>query len=198
MNLHSIVAPLVGAINPPQLVTVQQSIGNTTAADGTPVPAYATPGAITASIAGTVLTVSAIASGLLQPGQTLSDAGNTVLPGTLITGQLTGPNGGAGTYSISRDQNVASETMSTTLQFSAQVQPVSGDDLRHMDSLNIQGQHKAMYFSGALLPAVRVALVGGDLVTLPDGSVWLVTQSAEPFADTAGWSKVIITLQNGS
>lgn len=198
MNLHSLVAPMIGAVNPNQVVTVLQSVGNVVGPDGVPAPSYATPGALTASIAGTVLTVSAVTAGVLQPGQTLSDAGSSVLAGTLITGQLTGSQGGVGTYSVSQSQTVASEAMTTALRITAQVQPVTSGDLRHLDALNIQGQHRAMYFSGVLFPAVRVALRGGDLVMLPDGSVWLVTELAEPFADTAGWSKVLLTLQNGS
>jgi hypothetical protein len=40
VNLHRAVAPLVGVINPNLLVTVMQSIGYATAADGTQTPAY--------------------------------------------------------------------------------------------------------------------------------------------------------------
>lgn len=43
MNLHAIVAPLVGVINPMVNATVQVSTGYTTAADGSRVPAYAPP-----------------------------------------------------------------------------------------------------------------------------------------------------------
>lgn len=80
----------------------------------------------------------------------------------------------------------------------AQVQPLTGGDLRHVDALNIQGIHRVLYFSANVHAAVRVSLKGGDLVVLPDKSVWLVNQELEPFFSTAGWTKVFITLQNGS
>ena len=69
--------------------------------------------AITGSISGTILTVTVPpADGVsLQLGQTLSGAGITV--GTQITGLLTGT-GGAGTYTVSISQTVASEVMAVT------------------------------------------------------------------------------------
>ena len=273
MNLHSIVSPAVGVVNPLQIVTIRASIGNAEAADGSQQPAYATPGAITASIGGTVtgsvsgnvLTVTAILTGgglnqgdavsgtdgldailaettilqqltgttgqdgtyelsqqqpdigsctvtaastvlnatavdqgVLQPGQTLADLSSTILPETLITGQLQGAMGGPGLYSLSRQQTVASEAMTTAMVILAQVQPLSGGDLRHMDALNLQGSHRAIYIGGPLAGGVRVGVKGGDIVTLPDGSVYLVTQPLEPWYGTAGWSKAAMTLQNGS
>lgn len=61
---------------------------------------------ITGSVAGTVLTVTAITSGELAANKTLSGAGVTT--GTMITGQLSGTMGGTGTYSVSASQTVAS------------------------------------------------------------------------------------------
>lgn len=66
----------------------------------------------TASITGTTLTVSAVASGTLAIGQTVDGAG--LLPGTIITGLGTG-SGGTGTYTISKAQTVTSETMTGTV-----------------------------------------------------------------------------------
>ena len=40
MNLHSIVAPLIAAINPSSFITVKQSNGYTTAPDGEQIPQY--------------------------------------------------------------------------------------------------------------------------------------------------------------
>lgn len=59
----------------------------------------------TASIAGTVMTVSAIAGGFIAAGQTISGTGVTV--GTTITSLGTGT-GGTGTYNVSASQTVAS------------------------------------------------------------------------------------------
>lgn len=43
MNLHAIVAPYVGSVNPQVPVTIQFSTGYTTASDGTQVPSYSAP-----------------------------------------------------------------------------------------------------------------------------------------------------------
>lgn len=66
----------------------------------------------TASIAtaGSVMTVTAVASGTLAIGQPVSGAGVTA--GTVISGFLTGT-GGVGTYTVSIAQTVASEAMTT-------------------------------------------------------------------------------------
>jgi hypothetical protein len=55
-----------------------------------------------------VLTVSAVASGTLSAGQTISDSGITT--GTQITSQLTGTAGGDGTYAVNISQTVVSES----------------------------------------------------------------------------------------
>lgn len=281
MNLHSIVASAIGAINPNQSVGIRASIGNVTNADGTESPAYATPGLINASIgasatgtispasattlnvtallwgiispgdvltasdgtnalptgcyviaqltgaaggtgtyelsagppsgqlgsstvnsASTVLNVAAVAQGAVQPGQTLGDLGGFLAPGTMVTGPPPSPNapatGGPGLYTVDQQQTVFPEAMTLSMTVLGQVQALTGGDLRHMDMLNLQGSHRAIYIGTNLRGAVRVTLRGGDLVTLPDGSIWLVNQVMEPFFDTAGWQKCVITLQNGS
>jgi hypothetical protein len=63
---------------------------------------------VTGSIAGTTLTVTAVASGTLGVGQAITGA--SVLPGTTITALLTGT-GGAGTYTVSAPQTVASTSI---------------------------------------------------------------------------------------
>ncbi len=67
---------------------------------------------IMASIAGTTMTVTAVA-GNLAPGQVLNDAG-LLASGTTIVGQLTGVTGQTGTYSVSTPQAVSSEAMTAT------------------------------------------------------------------------------------
>jgi hypothetical protein len=64
---------------------------------------------ITASISGQVMTVSAITYGNPRTGATVYGPG--VATGTQITGQLTGPVGGIGTYSVNISQSVASQTL---------------------------------------------------------------------------------------
>lgn len=66
--------------------------------------------AFTGSITTTTLTVTAVASGTLQVGQTVSGTGVTA--GTTITALGTGT-GGAGTYTVSTSQTVASSALTS-------------------------------------------------------------------------------------
>ena len=66
----------------------------------------------TASIATTTMTVTAITSGPIYPGMTITGTGVTV--GTRIVSQLTGTNGSTGTYQVSISQTVASTTITGT------------------------------------------------------------------------------------
>lgn len=63
------------------------------------------------SISGSVLTVTSISSGTLSVGQFITDATNSILPGTFISSPGTGT-GGTGTYNLSTSQTVPSEAMS--------------------------------------------------------------------------------------
>lgn len=74
-------------------------------------PANAQQAAFTASITGNVMTVSAVASGVLNVGQTV--VGSGVAIGTIISGLGTGV-GGTGTYTLNIAQNVSSESMTST------------------------------------------------------------------------------------
>lgn len=66
----------------------------------------------TASISGTTLSVTAVASGAIQIGQVIG-ASSGVTAGTVVTGFGTGT-GGVGTYTVNNSQTVASKTMYTT------------------------------------------------------------------------------------
>jgi hypothetical protein len=77
------------------------------------VPAYfgrdvAVAGSVTGSIAGTTLTVTAVASGIVAVGQPVTGAG--VSANTIITALGTGT-GGTGTYTINNTQTVSSEAL---------------------------------------------------------------------------------------
>lgn len=68
---------------------------------------------VTGLINGSVLTVSAVGSGTVVPGATISGTG--IASGTKIVSQLSGTSGGVGTYAVSiGSQNVASTTVSGT------------------------------------------------------------------------------------
>lgn len=64
------------------------------------------PNAATASFAGTTMTVSAVTTGVLAAGQTVTGSG--IANGTTIVSQLTGTAGSTGTYQMSVSQTVAS------------------------------------------------------------------------------------------
>jgi hypothetical protein len=88
--------------------------------------------------------------------------------------------------------------MTTSLTVLAQIQALTTRDLRQMEGLNTQGEMRSIYVSGTLNGVVRVLLKGGDLVIFPDGTVWLVSLVPEPWSTTAGFTKAVITLQDGS
>lgn len=77
---------------------------------------------ITASIAASTLTVSAVASGTLAVGQTVTGAG--VPAGTTIIALGTG-SGGTGTYFLSTASTVASESMTATTVFDLNINNVN-------------------------------------------------------------------------
>ncbi|NTF54937.1 hypothetical protein G6L12_08525 [Agrobacterium rhizogenes] len=68
----------------------------------------------TGAISGTTLTVSAVASGTLAVGQTISDTTGNLIVGTKITALGTG-SGGAGTYTVSNSQTVVIEAMKSAV-----------------------------------------------------------------------------------
>lgn len=79
----------------------------------------------------------------------------------------------------------------------AQLQDLTGKDLKQLESLNIQGSTRAVYFSGSVQGIVRLNRQGGDLITLHlDNTVWLTTQVLESW--DVGWCKVACTLQMDS
>jgi hypothetical protein len=89
-------------------------------------------------------------------------------------------------------------TLAPAVNAVVQLQPLTYRDIQQLDGLNLQGIRKAIYINGEIDGLVRVSNNGGDVVTFPDGTVWLVALVLEGFALTAGWTKCAITLQNGS
>ncbi len=72
-----------------------------------------------------------------------------------------------------------------------QVQPLSGKDLAHVESLGIQAVQRSVYMFGDTQGVVRPLAKGGDLLIF-DGKTWLVTVVFETWP---GWCKVGVTLQ---
>lgn len=75
-----------------------------------------------------------------------------------------------------------------------QVQPLSDDDLRQLDGINLEGIHRAIYANRQLHGIERDAQRGGDLITRADGTLWLVVQVLEAWS-SSGWCKVAATQQ---
>lgn len=67
---------------------------------------------VTASQSGYILTVTAVGSGALAPGQTI--AGTSVAANTVIVNQLSGTTGGIGVYAVSQSTTVASTTVTSS------------------------------------------------------------------------------------
>ena len=85
----------------------------------------------------------------------------------------------------------------STLSGSIQVQGLSGTDLRHTDSLNIQGVLRKVYINGNWAGVIRVDSKGGDIMKFPQipGAAvqdWRVVEVSETWPD---WSSVIVCLQ---
>ncbi len=86
----------------------------------------------------------------------------------------------------------------TAVSVPANVQALTGTDLRHMDGLGIQGVMRSVYLYGDIEGIVRANGKGGDILQFPmtPGTTeqnWLVTQVMETWPH---WCRVIVTLQN--
>jgi hypothetical protein len=94
---------------------------------------------VTGSIAGTVLTVTAVSSGVLAAGQTISGSGaisgSGVIAGTRIVSLGTGT-GGTGTYNINNAQTRSSRTITAAKATGDSVQ-VQIDQIPTIDEANI-------------------------------------------------------------
>lgn len=78
---------------------------------------------------------------------------------------------------------------------SAQIQPMTGGDLKQVEGLNLNGTLKKFYFYGAVAATVRADQKGGDIITTLDWREWLVVQVLEQFPD---WCSVAGVLQNNT
>jgi hypothetical protein len=72
-----------------------------------------------------------------------------------------------------------------------QVQPMSSDELKQVEGLNIQGNKTAIYLRGNWNGVVRVDRQGGDLFKFA-GKTWLASVALENWPD---WSKIMVVEQ---
>jgi len=99
-------------------------------------------------------------------------------------------------YTTAPDGTRTPNRTSQTVQ--ANVQALSGTDLRHVDGLNLQGVMRSVYLYGDVEGIVRADGKGGDMLQFPEvpgGTTrnWLVNQVMEVWPT---WCRVIVTLQN--
>jgi hypothetical protein len=110
----------------------------------------------TGSVAGTTLTVAALAHGKILPGTFLYGVG--VADNTVIQQQLTGTTGGIGTYQISVSQTVASKTLSSgyrqftqnaemTVQLDFHSADLSSADMAQTASTLLRSEYGTKFFS---------------------------------------------------
>ena len=76
-----------------------------------------------------------------------------------------------------------------------QKQAFQYNDLVQIDGINIQGEKCAMYITGNWDGILRQDGAGGDLITLENGTKWLVVLVLENWADEDGWVKVACVRQ---
>lgn len=124
------------------------------------------------------MNLNAIAGGIIS----------VVLPQTSLiikvsTGYTTGPDG----------KRVPTYAAPVTVMGS--VQAMTSADLMQYESINVERVTTKIYVNGQVDGLVRAARKGGDLITTPDGSVWLVTNVFEDWPD---WVCVGVTKQNGA
>ena len=88
-----------------------------------------------------------------------------------------------------------SPSYAAPVKVTANVTALAYNDIIQADSLNIQGVRRKIYINGDIDGLVRAENKGGDLITLPDGTIWLVAMITEHWDS---WTSAIITLQNNS
>jgi hypothetical protein len=119
---------------------------------------------VTGAISGTTLTVSAVTSGVLSVGQTISGSGVTA--GTKITALGTGK-GGTGTYTVGTSQTASSTTITATS--ASAVADGSNTGAGAMGAITVSNAAKPGDY---VLKIIKAATGAGDFqVTDPDGVI---------------------------
>lgn len=80
-----------------------------------------------------------------------------------------------------------------------QIQATTGQDLTHVDAINVQGIFRTLFANRELNSVNRFGGRGGDMIQINTGltgkvDTWLVTQVLEPWTGS-GWTKAFIVLQ---
>ncbi len=86
-------------------------------------------------------------------------------------------------------------TYGTASYVRVQSQAMTSGDLQQVSGLNITGERRTIYLSGNWEGVCRQDGDGGDIITMPDKSVWLVVQVAENWGGKEGWVKLLCVRQ---
>lgn len=86
-------------------------------------------------------------------------------------------------------------TASSTLR--GNIQALDAEDIKHVDSINMQGVMRAVYLYGNIQGIVRADGKGGDILQFPQvpggtNQDWLVFHVSETWPN---WCKVLVVLQ---
>ena len=116
----------------------------------------------------------------------------------MVTAQLR-----VSTGNVTNPDFTISPSYAPAVPVQAQVQSLTYRDLQQTEGLNLQGTKKAIYLQGDVEGIVRPTNRGGDLITMPDGTVWLVVLVLESWGQNTSntseqWCKVAVVLQNGN
>lgn len=133
----------------------------------------------TGAISGTVMTVSAIAAGAVQPGQSVKG----VASNTSVVNQLTGTPGGIGTYTVSVSQTVASGTLN------AFNPPLTGGTSNTYKGAQLTGHDIAR------IVGCKFQNFPNDGYSMFDCRTHYVDETTETFNN--GWTGVQTTSRNG-
>ena len=88
-----------------------------------------------------------------------------------------------------------SPSYASAVSVQIQMQALTFKDLTQLSGVNLNGEARAMYINGLIEGVDRPSQRGGDIITLADGSIWLVAHVLENWNATAGWTKVAVTRQ---
>lgn len=164
----------------------------------------ATTSGFTGSIAGNLLSISAIGSGVVVAGTTISGTGVTA--GTKITGQVSGTTGGIGVYTVDTSQVVESTAISGTygtMTVSAVVSGVSLDVGQALSGAGVTAGTQitqlgtgtggtGTYFvdENAVVASTTISAAGADVVVTYDSvpGAFVITSGASGAASTAAYA----------
>jgi hypothetical protein len=176
VNMPIKFAATIGGLSAAPTIYYVKEVGVTTF----PVTATSEPstvGVVTGSIAGYILTVTAVSSGAIVNGVFLTGIG--VITGTTVIGQLSGTYGGIGTYQLSTSQTVPSTSITAIISYLTIPNTYSTNVLYSgmpvvFDNLSIGGVDlNTEYYVLSIISATQFSIslvLGGDAVVLSTGT----------------------------